>query len=111
MLCTIASCLASIAVGAAQGALDAYLALTSRRVTRGAVAGGNTRMAEFPTIQLRVAEAAASVDAARKILLRDLRARCSDGRTGRGVVSRSRDPQPARPGIRRLSRASAPPKR
>jgi len=42
-------------------------------VTRGAVAGGNAKMAEFPTIQLRVAEAAASVDAARTILLRDLR--------------------------------------
>jgi alkylation response protein AidB-like acyl-CoA dehydrogenase len=37
-----------------------------------AVAGAN--MAEFPTIQLCVAEAAASVDAARTILLRDLRA-------------------------------------
>jgi alkylation response protein AidB-like acyl-CoA dehydrogenase len=73
MLSTIASCLACTAVGAAQGALDAYLAATSRRVTRGAVAGGNAKMAEFPTIQLRVAEAAASVDAARTILLRDLR--------------------------------------
>ena len=73
MLSTIASCLACTAVGAAQGALDAYLAATSRRVTRGAVTGGNAKMAEFPTIQLRVAEAAASVDAARTILLRDLR--------------------------------------
>ena len=74
MLATIASCLAATAVGAAQGALDDYLAATSRRVTRGAVAGSNNKMAEFPTIQLRVAEAAASVDAARTILLRDLRA-------------------------------------
>jgi alkylation response protein AidB-like acyl-CoA dehydrogenase len=75
MLSNIPSCLASAAVGAACGALDDYLAATSRRVTRGAVAGGNNRMADFPTIQLRVAEAAASVDAAREVLLRDLRDR------------------------------------
>jgi len=75
MLSNIPSCLASAAVGAACGALDDYLAATSRRVTRGAVAGSNNRMADFSTIQLRVAEAAASVDAAREILLRDLRHR------------------------------------
>ena len=73
LLSSVASCLAAAAVGSAQGALDHYLQTTSRRVTRGAVAGSNNRMADFPTIQLRVAEAAASVDAARTILLRDLR--------------------------------------
>ncbi|WJJ92866.1 acyl-CoA dehydrogenase family protein [Neopusillimonas aromaticivorans] len=55
-----------------QGALEGYIESVSHRVTRGAVAGGNNRMAEFATIQLRVAEAAASVDAAREILLRDV---------------------------------------
>ena len=75
MLCNIPSCLASVAVGTAAGALEDYLEVTSKRVTRGAVAGSNNRMAEFPTIQLRVAEAAASTDAAREILLRDLRDR------------------------------------
>jgi len=85
MLCNIPSCLASTAVGAAAGALDEYLARTSKRVTRGAVAGHNNRMAEYPTIQLRVAEAAASVDAARELLLRDLRARATEIRTGEAV--------------------------
>ncbi len=80
MLCNIPSCLASVAVGAAAGALDDYLEVTSKRVTRGAVAGSNNRMAEFPTIQLRVAEAAASTDAAREILLRDLRHRAASVR-------------------------------
>jgi alkylation response protein AidB-like acyl-CoA dehydrogenase len=75
MLCNIPSCLASVAVGTAAGALEDYLEATAKRVTRGAVAGSNNRMAEFPTIQLRVAEAAASTDAAREILLRDLRER------------------------------------
>src|SRR5689334_179814 len=85
MLCNIPSCLASTAVGAAAGALDDYLARTSKRVTRGAVAGSNNRMAEFPTIQLRVAEAAASVDAAAEVLLRDLRQRAQTVRAGGSV--------------------------
>ncbi|MFP3747965.1 flavin-dependent monooxygenase, partial [Achromobacter sp. SIMBA_011] len=72
LLTGIPSCLASTGVGAAKGALAAYVDHVGGRVTRGAVAGGNNRMAEFPTIQLRVAEAAASVDAACEILLRDV---------------------------------------
>ena len=85
MLCNIPSCLASVAVGTAAGALADYLEVTSKRVTRGAVAGSNNRMAEFPTIQLRVAEAAASADAAREILLRDLRDRAIAVRANRPV--------------------------
>jgi resorcinol 4-hydroxylase (FADH2) len=73
MLTMIPSCLASVAVGAATGALESYIESTGARVTRGAVAGAHQKMAEFATIQLRVAEAAASVDAAAEILLRDLR--------------------------------------
>src|SRR5438477_370401 len=85
MLCNIPSCLASVAVGTAAGALEDYLEVTSKRVTRGAVAGSNNRMAEFPTIQLRVAEAAACTDAAREILLRDLRDRATAVRANRPV--------------------------
>jgi alkylation response protein AidB-like acyl-CoA dehydrogenase len=85
MLCNIPSCLASVAVGTAAGALEDYLEVTSKRVTRGAVAGSNNRMAEFPTIQLRVAEAAASTDAAREILLRDLRQRAISVRANKPV--------------------------
>lgn len=90
MLCNIPSCLASAAVGAAAGALEEYLARTARRVTRGAVAGNNNRMAEFPTVQLRVAEAAASADAARELLLRDLRARAATVRAGSTVTIEDR---------------------
>ena len=68
-----ASMLASTAVGAARGALDAYLAMTSARQTRGALAGGQLAMAEFATIQLRYAEAAAAVESAELILLTDMR--------------------------------------
>jgi resorcinol 4-hydroxylase (FADH2) len=85
MLANIASCLASVAVGAAAGALRHYLETTTVRNTRGAVAGGQNKMAEFPTIQIRVAEAAAAIDAAREILLRDLRRRAATVRAGHTV--------------------------
>ena len=90
MLSVIPSCLASVSVGAALGALEDYLERTSRRVTRGAVAGAHNRMAEFATIQLRVAEAAASVDAAKTILLKDLRERQSTVRKGESVSTEGR---------------------
>lgn len=83
MLANIASCLASTAVGGAMGALNDYLDAVGSRTTRGAVAGGAAKMAEFPTIQIRVAEASASIDAAREILLRDLRRRNDVARSGR----------------------------
>jgi alkylation response protein AidB-like acyl-CoA dehydrogenase len=85
-LCNIPSCLAAVSVGAALGALDDYLAATSRRVTRGAIAGASNRMADFATVQLRVADAAASADAAREILLRDVRACAKAMRDGREVT-------------------------
>lgn len=68
-----ASMLASTAVGAAKGALDAYLEMVSGRETRGALAGGGLAMAEFATIQLRFAEASAAVEAAELILLSDMK--------------------------------------
>jgi alkylation response protein AidB-like acyl-CoA dehydrogenase len=68
-----ASMLASTAVGAARGALDTYLETTRVRKTRGALAGGQLPMAEFATIQLRYAEAAAAVESAELILLTDMR--------------------------------------
>src|SRR5262249_45836156 len=70
-----ASMLASTAVGAARGALDVYLEMTRMRKTRGALAGGQLTMAEFATIQLRYAEAAAAVETAELVLLTDRRDR------------------------------------
>lgn len=72
--CHVSTCLAATAIGAAKGALDDFIAATESRFTRGSVAGANNRMAEFPSIQVKVAEAAASVDAARVVLLRDVEA-------------------------------------
>ena len=59
------------AVAIARGALDEFLESTKVRVTRGAALGGRKGMAEFQTIQLRVAEAAALLDAAELLLARD----------------------------------------
>jgi alkylation response protein AidB-like acyl-CoA dehydrogenase len=59
-------------LGMAEGALADFLAMAQGRTTRGAVAGGNRRMAELATVQLRAAEASALIDAARLIMVRDL---------------------------------------
>jgi alkylation response protein AidB-like acyl-CoA dehydrogenase len=90
MLCYVPSCLASVAVGAALGALEDYVEATRTRVTRGAVAGAANRMAEFATVQLRVADAAAATDAAREVLLRDLRAVAQMARAGKEITVHDR---------------------
>jgi resorcinol 4-hydroxylase (FADH2) len=73
MLAVVPHCLVAPALGMARGALKAFIEQVSTRTTRGAVAGGNNRMAEFATVQMRVAEATASVDAAQLMIHRDLR--------------------------------------
>jgi alkylation response protein AidB-like acyl-CoA dehydrogenase len=59
-------------LGMAEGALVDFLDMAKGRTTRGAVAGGNRRMAEFTTVQLRAAEASGLIDAARLLMFRDL---------------------------------------
>jgi len=81
-LAYIPAVLAATAVGTAKGAFDEYLAVTRARETRGAVAGGSARMADFATIQLRVASAEAAIDAAETILIRDVRRIAEKARNG-----------------------------
>jgi alkylation response protein AidB-like acyl-CoA dehydrogenase len=59
-------------LGMAQGALAHFLDIAKVRTTLGAVTGGNRRMAELTTVQLRVAEATACIDAARLMIFHDL---------------------------------------
>jgi alkylation response protein AidB-like acyl-CoA dehydrogenase len=68
-----ASMLASTAVGAAKGAITDYLDMTTGRTTRGALAGGGLKMAEFATVQLRYAEASAAAAAAELILMTNIK--------------------------------------
>ena len=46
--------------------------MAKARITRGAVAGGNRAMSDLTTIQMRVAEASALIDAVRLMMSRDL---------------------------------------
>jgi alkylation response protein AidB-like acyl-CoA dehydrogenase len=59
-------------LGMAEATLAHFLAMAKVRMTRGAVVGGNRAMAEFTTVQGRVAEASACIDAARLLMFRDL---------------------------------------
>jgi len=81
-----ASMLASTAVGAAKGAVADYLEMTTGRTTRGALAGGGLAMAEFATIQLRYAEAAAAVEAAELILMTNIRNAMAKLRAGEDIT-------------------------
>lgn len=72
MLAVVPQCLLAPVLGMARGALQSFVEQVSGRTTRGAVAGGNNKMAEFATIQMRVAEATASIDAAQLMIRRDL---------------------------------------
>ena len=58
-------------MGMAQGAYDEFMEATRGRITRGAALSKPAPMAQIPTIQLRVGEAAASIDAARQLVDRD----------------------------------------
>jgi resorcinol 4-hydroxylase (FADH2) len=59
-------------LGMAEAALDFFVAMAKERITRGAVAGGNRAMSDLTTVQGRVAEASANIDAARLMMFRDL---------------------------------------
>lgn len=65
--------LVSPALGALRGAIDDFVATSTARTTKGATAGAGNKMHEFATIQIRLAEAEACLDAATLLLERDLR--------------------------------------
>ena len=67
LLTGIAFTLAMPAVGAAAGALERFVDENKVRQTHGAVVLGGKRIADFQTIQKRVGEAAARIDACRLV--------------------------------------------
>jgi alkylation response protein AidB-like acyl-CoA dehydrogenase len=82
MLSAFPFALVSPLLGAAEGALADFLDMAKVRTTRGAVTGGNNRMAEFATIQTRVAEATGAIEAAKLTImnaLKDARAAAEAG--------------------------------
>ena len=68
MLASLPFALVAPVLGMAEGALADFIDMAKVRSTLGAVAGGNNRMAEFATIQSRVAEATGSIEAARLMI-------------------------------------------
>jgi alkylation response protein AidB-like acyl-CoA dehydrogenase len=72
LLAVLPLCLVAPAMGMAQGAYAAFVETSMSRVTRGAVAGGNLRVADFATLQVRIAEAAGSIEAGRLLIERDI---------------------------------------
>lgn len=58
-------------MGMARGAYDEFVGATRDRVTRGAALSQPVPMAQIPTIQLRIGEAASCIDAARLLVDRD----------------------------------------
>ncbi|SNT31109.1 Acyl-CoA dehydrogenase [Noviherbaspirillum humi] len=70
-LSAVPVCLVSPLLGTAQGAIDEFIAMAGSRVTRGAVAGGGAQLCDFFPVQSRLAEATASLDAARLLIYRD----------------------------------------
>jgi alkylation response protein AidB-like acyl-CoA dehydrogenase len=81
-LAVVPTCLVSPPIGMARGALQVFVDQVSGRTTRGAVAGGNNSMAGFATVQMRVAEAAACIDAAELMIHRDLKETVEAARAG-----------------------------
>ena len=70
-LSAVPVCLVAPLLGTAQGAIDEFIDMAGTRITRGAVAGGGNRLREFFPVQSRLAQASASLDAARLLIYRD----------------------------------------
>ncbi len=69
----VSVCLAAATIGMAMGAYREFVGGTRERVTRGAALSQPVPMAELPTIQIRVGEAASCIDAAQLLVARDCR--------------------------------------
>lgn len=72
LLALIPFVIACPALGALRGAIDDFIAATRVRETRGAVVQGGVRMAEFATVQARIAEAEACYRSVRLMALADI---------------------------------------
>src|SRR5271156_1734903 len=92
MLSALPFALVAPLLGAAEGALVDFLDMAKVRTTRGAVVGGNNRMAEFATVQTRVAEATGSIETARLIILQALENALAAAAAGKQSSPQSAEP-------------------
>ncbi len=72
MMSFIPYTIATAAVGALNGALEAFTDSVNGRVTRGAVVLGGARVREFQAVQMRIGRAAANLKAAKAMLFEQL---------------------------------------
>ena len=86
----ISTCLCTAVLGTARGALEDYIESTQSRMTRGAAVSAPRGIAEFQTIQLRVGEASAGIDAAIELVLRDCRDTMATMAAGRELTEAQR---------------------
>lgn len=93
LLTCVPFCLATPAVAAAAGALETFIAENRVRDTHGAVVLGGKKVAEFQTIQRRIGEASARIDACRLVSVRDVAEAEAEARaTGKtGIDTRMRN--------------------
>lgn len=77
-------------MGMARGAHDEFMTATRARITRGAALSKPAAMAEIPTVQLRIGEAAASIDAARLLVDRDCKEIMATLAAGRELTQEQR---------------------
>ncbi len=90
MLTFVPAALGSVALGAAAGAVQDFIAAARERTTRGGVGTTRTPLAGFAAVQMRVAEALAATDAAAAIVLRDNRAALETLRRGEDLTAAQR---------------------
>ncbi|MFM9972440.1 MAG: acyl-CoA dehydrogenase family protein [Burkholderiales bacterium] len=97
LLTCVPFALAMPAVAAAAGALDTFIEENRSRTTHGAVVLGGNKIAEFQTVQKRVGEAAARIDACLLLAHRDIKAAEAevqrDGKTSMDTRLRNRRTQ------------------
>ena len=86
----ISCSLAAPILGMAQGALDAFVEATSGRITRGAALSSPSPMAALPGVQLKIGAAAASIDAGRLLMDRDLKDVMATVEAGRALTIEQR---------------------
>ena len=77
-------------MGMAQGAFDEFVGATRDRITRGAALSKPAPMAEIPTVQLKIGDAAASIDAARQLVDRDCKDLMATINAGRELTEAQR---------------------
>ena len=86
LFAALPAAIATPALGILQGAIEDFTGSVKARRTRGAALGGGAKMAEFPAVQSRVATAAATLEAGKALIHRDLEETLRLARAGQPIT-------------------------